>query len=108
MYAGGASARDYICVNPLQPDTLFGAQDPHRIVIHTGEAMLKRVLVVLIASAFSVGAFAQGQTGAAAKPAEAAKATTPAVKSEKKSDAKAKSKKAAKGKNGAMKKDEKK
>ncbi|HXM82024.1 MAG TPA: hypothetical protein VN929_08855 [Burkholderiales bacterium] len=54
-------------------------------IIHKrpGETMLKKLLVVLIAAAFTAGAYAQAPKSDAAKPA------TPSAQTEKKADAKA-------------------
>jgi hypothetical protein len=96
---------------------LYGA-DPNRININTGDSMLKKLLVALIASAFAMGVYAQapksgttkaepkGQTGVTTEKAEpgkgAAKADPKAAKKAKtkakKGDAKADVKKDAKAK----------
>src|ERR1700730_2151083 len=70
--------------------------DPYGIINNTGDPMLKKLLIVLVASAFTAGAYAQPNPAEPAKSTEAAKPSDKkAAKGEKKA-AKKKAKKEAK------------
>jgi hypothetical protein len=65
--------------------------DPYGIINNTGDLMLKKLLVVLVASAFTAGAYAQPKPAEPAKSTEAAKpADKKAAKAEKKAKKQAK------------------
>jgi hypothetical protein len=70
----------------------FFSQIHYGSSINTGEIMLKKLLVTLVAAAFAAGAYAQ------APKSDAAKQPTPAVQAQKKADSKAGTKTAKKGK----------